>query len=113
METPHKMKTLSEVMTAIQKDGFKENFSVKENLLYAPEANKYYAPAEVSIANFYRFEGTSDPGDNSILYAIETSDGVKGILLDAYGAYSDQDTTGFINEVEAIGKKTEHKINRA
>ncbi len=113
METPHKMKTLSEVMATIQKDGFKENFSVKDNLLFAPEANKYYAPVEVRISNFYRFEGISDPGDNSILYAIETTDGVKGILLDAYGAYSDQDTTSFINEVEEIGKKTDHKINRA
>ncbi len=113
METPHKMKTLSEVMAVIQKDGFTENFSVKENLLFAPEANKSYAPADVRIVNFYRFEGTSDPGDNSILYAIETTDGLKGLLLDAYGAYSDEETSRFINEVEAIGKKTEHKVNRA
>jgi hypothetical protein len=113
METPHKMKTLSEVMQAIQKEGgFTENFIVKENLLFAPEANKYYSAMEVRIANFYRFEGTSDPGDNSILYAIETTDGVKGILLDAYGAYSDEMTTAFIKEVEDMGKKTEHKVNR-
>lgn len=112
METPHKMKTLSEVIQAIQKDGFKENFMVKESLLFAPEANKYYAALEVRIANFYRFEGTSDPGDNSILYAIESTDGVKGILIDAYGAYSDEMTTNFIKEVEEMGKKTEHKINR-
>lgn len=112
METPHKMKTLSEVIQAIQKDGFKENFMVKENLLFAPEANKYYAALEVRIVNFYRFEGTSDPGDNSILYAIESTDGVKGILMDAYGAYSDEMTTNFIKEVEDMGKKTEHKVNR-
>ena len=112
METPHKMKTLSECMAGLQKDGFKENFMVKENLLYAPEADKYYAPVEIRIANFYRFEGTSDPGDSSILYAIETVDSVKGILTDAYGAYSDESTTNFIKEVEEIAKKTEHKINR-
>ncbi|MDQ3110161.1 MAG: hypothetical protein M3R17_09715 [Bacteroidota bacterium] len=107
------MKTLSEVINVIQKDGFKENFIVKDHLLFAPDANKYYAPVEVRIANFYRFEGTSDPGDSSILYAIETTDGVKGILTDAYGAYSEETTTNFIKEVEEIGKKTEHKINRA
>jgi hypothetical protein len=112
METPHKMKTLSECMAGLKKDGFKENFMVKENLLYAPEANKYYAPVETKIVNFYRFEGTSDPGDSSILYAIETTDGVKGILTDAYGMYSDVMTTSFIMEVEAIAKKTEHKVNR-
>jgi len=112
METPHKMRTLSECMTGLLKDGFKENFMVKENLLYAPDANKYYAPVEIRIANFYRFEGTSDPGDSSILYAIETVDGIKGVLTDAYGAYSDEMTTNFIKKVEEIGKKTEHKIDR-
>ena len=113
METPHKMKTLSECMTSIQKNGFTENFMVKENLLFAPDANKFYAPVEIKIANFYRFEGSSDPGDSSILYAIETTDGVKGILIDAYGAYSDEMTGSFINAVEEIGKRTEHKIDRA
>ena len=112
METPHKMRTLSECMTGIAKDGFKENFMIKENLLYAPEVNRYYAPVEITIANFYRFEGSSDPGDSSILYALEATDGVKGILIDAYGAYSDEMTTNFIREVECIGKKTEHKVNR-
>ena len=112
METSHKMKTLSECMTSLTKDGFTENFMVKENLLYAPEADKYYAPVETSIVNFYRFEGASDPGDSSILYAIETADGTKGVLTDAYGAYSDVNTTEFIKEVEEIAKKTEHKINR-
>ena len=112
METPHKMKTLSECIERLSKEGFSENFMVKESLLFAPEANKYYAPVEVKIVNFYRFEGTSDPGDSSILYAIETVDGVKGILTDAYGAYSDGITTNFIMEVEGIAKKTEHKINR-
>jgi hypothetical protein len=112
METPHKMKTSSEVMNALLKDGFTENFMVKDHLLFAPEANKYFAPAEIRIVNFYRFEGISDPGDSSILYAIETTDGLKGMLTDAYGAYSDEMTTNFIKEVEEINKKTEHKVNR-
>ena len=28
----------------------------------------------------------TDPGDNTILYLIETKGGVKGLLVDAYGA---------------------------
>ena len=41
----------------------------------------------------------------SILYAIETSDGRKGVLIDAYGLYADDDTSAFMQEVE-IFKKT-------
>jgi hypothetical protein len=40
----------------------------------------------------------------SILYAIETSDGTKGTLVDAYGLYADEQTGSFMKEVE-IHKK--------
>lgn len=105
MKTPHKMKTLSECMIKLQNDGFKENFLVQEGKLVAPEAKKDYAPEDIKIVNFYRFEGISDPGDNSILYAIETNDGIKGVLTDAYGSYADDNTTEYVKKVEEITKK--------
>ena len=43
---------------------------------------------EIKVKKFYRFEGTSDAGNNTILYALETSDGKKGLLVDAFGPYS-------------------------
>jgi hypothetical protein len=36
----------------------------------------------------YRLEVGSDPTDNSIIYAIETTREEKGIFLDAYCVYS-------------------------
>jgi len=44
----------------------------------------------------------SDPEDNSIIYAIESKDGHKGILIDAYGAYSDEHKSAFIAGIEVI-----------
>ena len=55
--------------------------------------------------NFFRFEGESDPDDNAILYVIETNDGTKGTLIDAYGVYNDAKVTQFMKEVESIHKK--------
>lgn len=101
------MKTLMECMESLRKYGFTENFMAKANGLHALDSKKVYKPEDVAIVNFYRFEGESDPADNSILYAIETNDGLKGQLSNAYGAYADQHVTKFIEEVEEIEKKTE------
>lgn len=99
------LKTLTEVYKKLVADGYKEEFTVSNNLLKALSTGKQYAPEDVTINNFFRFEGQSDPGDNSILYAIETSDKTKGTLVDAYGAGSDADKTMFIRDVEQIQKK--------
>ena len=87
-------------------DGYTESFKVTEDGLYSQGKDKHYNADEVRIINFFRFEGASDPADNSILYAIETNDGTKGTLTDAYGPYSDVDVQKFIDQVEDMVKKT-------
>lgn len=59
----------------------------------------------VQVVNFYRFEGDSDPADNTILYIIETSSNVKGTLVDAYGAYADEAVNKFMKAVEGVHKQ--------
>jgi hypothetical protein len=99
------MSTLSGCINKLQASGFAENFLISEECLCIKSHERTYRPQEVKISNFYRFEGESDPSDNAILYAIETIDGKKGMLIDAYGAYSDGHISKFIQEVENISKK--------
>ncbi len=100
------MKSLVACTNKLVQDGFTENFKVAEQGLLSPSKEKVYKPEEISIVNFFRFEGYSDPADSSILYAIITNDGVKGTLSDSYGAYADPQVAKFIQEVENIAKKT-------
>lgn len=104
------MKTLVSCLNSLVRNGFEEHFKVTESGLKALRTGKYYTPVEVKISNFYRFEGDSDPGDNSILYAIETKDGLRGTLVDAYGPYADSKVTNFMTEVENINKKTDRDV---
>lgn len=99
------MKTLSSCINRLTRDGFEAQFKVVKNGLKSLSTDKVYCPEDIRIVSFYRFEGESDPADNSILYAIETSDGEKGTLTDAYGIYNDANVTEFIREVEEIEKK--------
>ncbi|MCD6065818.1 MAG: hypothetical protein K0S33_644 [Bacteroidetes bacterium] len=103
------MTTMVGCMNKLHADGYTENFVAKEKGLEAPTNQKVYGPTEVKIANFYRFEGESDPADNAIVYAIETNDGIKGMLVDSYGGpYANRKISQFITEVEDITKKEPH-----
>jgi hypothetical protein len=99
------MKSLSSCINKMVQDGYSIDFKATEEGLYALDTQKIYYPKDVKVVNFYRFEGPSDPDDNAILYVIETTDGVKGTLVDAYGAYSDPHVNRFIKNVEDINKK--------
>lgn len=106
--TPETMSTLSARVNQAFIDGYTESFKVEGKGLTgsATSDQKFYSPTDVKISNFYRFEGYSDPNDNSILYLIETADGRKGTLIDSYGAYAENKLSEFIKSVEDIQKGT-------
>jgi hypothetical protein len=99
------MTTLSTSMNKLVLQGFTETFSVTDKGLIALSNGKQYSPDNIEVENFFRFEGASDPGDNAILYAIKTNDGLKGTLTDAYGPYADANISKFMKQVEDITKK--------
>ncbi|MDB5205256.1 MAG: hypothetical protein JWR72_331 [Flavisolibacter sp.] len=92
------------LMAKLEKHGYTEQFRVEKDKLVSLTTTKKYKASEIKAANFYRFEGITDPDDMSILYAIETADGAKGTLMDAYGMYSDEDTGDFMKKVETEKK---------
>jgi hypothetical protein len=104
------MKTLASCVNKLVIDGYTEDFKASERGLLALQHERLYEPQQVTVVNFYRFEGASDPADNSILYVIETTDGIKGTLVDAYGPYADVQVQKFMEEVESanINKKAVH-----
>ncbi|WP_114791127.1 hypothetical protein U0035_22075 [Niabella yanshanensis] len=100
-----KMATLSDLVNKAVKKGYAANFNVKPNGMLWDSKDQYYDPLEVSIDDFYRFEGESDPADSAILYLISTADGNRGTLIDAYGAYDDANASEFIRQVTDIHKQ--------
>lgn len=98
------MQTLSTIITKLTQKGYDVQFKVTDKGMVSLSSDKVYRPEQVKICHFYRFEGESNPADNSILYAIETGDGEKGTLVDGYGASSDSLIDHFIKQVEDIEK---------
>jgi hypothetical protein len=99
------MTDLQKCLNKLEEKGYKDQFRVeKKRLQSLTDPKKKYKSEDVKAVNFYRFEGITDPDDMSILFAIETTDGNRGTLIDAYGLYSDDDTGAFMQEVD-ISKK--------
>ncbi|HKG69598.1 MAG TPA: hypothetical protein VKA92_12065 [Segetibacter sp.] len=102
---PH-MKSLASLTNKMVLNGYDDDFKITDNGLKSLKTEKIYQPDQIHIINFFRFEGQSDPNDNTIMYVIETLDGLKGTIIDAYGPYADRKLSEFMNHVESIQKKT-------
>lgn len=97
--------SLVSVHNKLRKEGYKEDFKVTaDGLLSTMDDKKTFRPDEVRIVDFFRFEGQSNPDDMAILYALETSTGLKGTISDSYGPYADENIESFLKQVEDLGK---------
>lgn len=81
--------TLTEAINGLKSKGYTEDFNLKHYCLECKGRDLELRPSDFTIDKFYRFEGASNPDDNSIVYAISSTDGLKGTLVDAYGVYAD------------------------
>lgn len=93
------METVSQYLEWARSEGFKLDFIVRDNKLCAADCTKKYLAKDAKIVGFLRFEGDSDPGDSSIAYMIETNDGQRGTMVDAYGMYADEEVTKFLKAI--------------
>ena len=99
------MSEMDKCLRKLESQGYLDQYKVEKGKLHDLSNGKRYKAKDVKALNFYRFEGISNPDDMSILYAIETVDGRRGTLIDAYGLYADEELGKFMQEVE-INKKT-------
>lgn len=90
--------TLSETMAHLQKTGYTNDFNLCSGHLECNALKLKLHPEDFKIDESHRFEGMSSTDDNSVLYAIQSKKGIKGLLVDAYGVYAE-------NISEAMRKK--------
>ena len=90
--------TVSEAVKGLKERGYTLDFNLKSNCIDC-EGQKLSCD-DFEIAEVYRFEGNSDPADESVVFAIESNNGLKGILVNAFGVYS-----------ESLGDEMIRKLN--
>lgn len=103
MEHSLEMTTLSQVLERLRQKGYDNEIKMSDHgRMQGAGLNKIYKPEDLKIIKTFRFEGDSDPADNSVIYLVEDNDGTIGYILDAYGTYSDHDGPGFDDFLKKI-----------
>ncbi|QRR03544.1 hypothetical protein [Dyadobacter sandarakinus] len=95
--------TLIETLEALQKDGYTYDFNMTAHALEVHNTDGIcltLSPDQFDIVHVYRFEGMTNPSDMSILYAIESKDGLKGTLVSSYGVYADSMSNEMIKKLD-------------
>jgi len=90
-----------EAITGLRKKGYEYDFNLLTNRLYCLQTGENLFPDEFEVVETYRFEGATDPGDESVVFAIQSFDGkIKGILISAFGAYADAESDAMLAKLK-------------
>lgn len=92
--------TLSETINGLVLTGYIHDFNMHEECVVCRQTNETLSPDDFQIDKVYRFEGESNPDDQSILYAISSPKfSLKGVLVNGYGISSDDNTSKLIEHL--------------
>jgi len=91
--------TLQEAISGLRAEGYQHDFNLENDKIYCPTLKMYYQPKDFEVVETHRFEGMSNPDDNEVLYAIRTSTGDRGIMVDAYGTYAESISQEMLNKL--------------
>ncbi|MBC8054700.1 MAG: phosphoribosylpyrophosphate synthetase [Sphingobacteriaceae bacterium] len=96
--------TVTEALQGLKERGFTLDFNLANGTLHSSSENIYLQPEDFSITEIHRFEGMSDPGDNTIVYGIESSKyNIKGAFMNGYGVYSDDVSEELLKKLNTPG----------
>jgi hypothetical protein len=80
--------SLSDATNGLKSRGYVHDFNLQGHCIECLALRLQLTPEHFTIDEFHRFEGMSSVDDNSIVFAIASDTGVKGVLVDAYGVYA-------------------------
>ncbi len=94
-----KFETLSEAVNAYTQDGFSDSFRTADNCIKSSYSKKDYQTQDLQIIKSFRFDGMTNPADESEVFAIEANDGTKGTLVMTHSSAHNHDVE-FIRDIK-------------
>lgn len=79
------METLAQATNRLTERGYRAQFLIRGGSVECPSCDCTVGPEQLTVDETVRFEGMSDPSDESVLFAITADCGHKGTLVATYG----------------------------
>jgi hypothetical protein len=92
-------KDLADAVESLKEKGFDHTFELGDDHITCKSLNAEYSPDDLSILESHSFDKGTDPGSESTIHAIQSSNGVKGILILSYGVHVDPSKAKLINRI--------------
>jgi hypothetical protein len=99
--------TLTEALNDLKKRGYTADFNLYPNWIECRSLDIWLKPEEFHVDEVYRFEGLNNPDDSAVLFAVRSTSGIRGTLLDAYGVYATAMSPTMMKKL-TIDNTTEH-----
>jgi hypothetical protein len=92
--------TVTEAVNDLKRRGYTMDFNIAFDKLVCRETPATLSANEFEIVEVHRYEGNSNPDDEEVVYAIESRNGLKGILVDAFGIYADEVSSEMVEKLK-------------
>src|SRR5688572_28881443 len=96
--------TLSEAMIALKASGYEDDLKLGADSIECQSRDVRLRPEDFHVDQVHRFEGMTNPDDSAVMYAISSPKGMKGLLVDTYGAYSESISPEMIDKLRIDGR---------
>ena len=90
--------TFNSIIFDLQSEGFVHTFSIIQDEIGCSGQRRLYKPAEIKIVKQNNYRANPYASSVVIIYALETQDGYKGILINRRGVFENKAIDRFIEK---------------
>ncbi|MNF35723.1 hypothetical protein D3C85_419980 [compost metagenome] len=99
MKPTYHYTTVLEALDDLKEKGFTHDFNLQQEAI---KSN----PHAYSVEHVYRYEGDTDPSEESVVYGITSTSGEKGVFVAGFSANSDNEAAQVLEKlcIESSGQ---------
>jgi hypothetical protein len=99
MKPTYHYTTVLEALEDLKEKGYTHDFNLKQEAIKAH-------PHDYSVEHVYRYEGDTDPSEESVVYGILSNSGEKGVFVAGFSANSDNEAAQVLERlcIESSGQ---------